>query len=138
MWWSSTQVLLFFALLSFLLNCFVLINYDNFDPLGAMGRSAVWSLKKKKGLIWFCYVALLLTNESERYSTSDSVYNVIPFKKSLQNNVSVIFAQSELLLEKLIIDAMKSFNFGYELMKYVNINRLLLENNQLYSDRQCL
>lgn len=103
-----------------------------------MGRSAVWSLKKKKGLIWFCYVALLLTNESERYSTSDSVYNVIPFKKSLQNNVSVIFAQSELLLEKLIIDAMKSFNFGYELMKYVNINRLLLENNQLYSDRQCL
>lgn len=39
-----------------------------------------------------------------------------------------MFVQSELLLEKLMIDTMKPLNFGYELMKYVNINRLILDS----------
>lgn len=41
--------------------------------------------------------------------------------------------QAEILPEKLMSDTMKSLNFGYELMKYVNINRLTLDN-QLCSD----
>lgn len=41
-WWSSTQLLFYYLPCSaFSLNCFVLINYDDFDPLEAMGRSAV-------------------------------------------------------------------------------------------------
>lgn len=57
-------------------------------------------------------------------------------KQSL--HISVIYVQSKLLFEKLMIDTMKSFNSGYELMKYVNINRLLFDNNQVLSDWGCL
>lgn len=38
--------------------------------------------------------------------------------------MSLRFVQSELLLEKLMIDAKKSLNFGYKLVPNVNINRL--------------
>lgn len=38
--------------------------------------------------------------------------------------MSLRFVQSEPLLEKLMIDAKKSLNFGYKLVPNVNINRL--------------
>lgn len=38
--------------------------------------------------------------------------------------MSLRFVQSEPLLEKLMIDAKKSLNFGYKLVTNVNINRL--------------
>lgn len=49
-----------------------------------------------------------------------------------------MFAQSEPRLGKLMIDTIKPLNFGYELIQYVNINRLVSVNSRLFSDRQCL
>lgn len=107
---------------------FVHIYFDSFDPLREMGGPAVWSIKKERkkrkregGLIWFCYIALLLKSDHINYSTSYSVYDV---KKNHCNTMSLRFVQSETLLEKLMIDAKKSLNFGYKLVPNVNINRL--------------
>lgn len=77
--------------------------------------------KREGGLIWFCYIALLLKSDHINYSTSYSVYDV---KKNHCNTMSLRFVQSEPLLEKLMIDAKKSLNFGYKLVTNVNINRL--------------
>lgn len=45
-----------------------------------------------------------------------------------------MFVQSEIPVEKLMIDNGKSLNSGHELMKYVNINSLPLYSVQRYLD----
>lgn len=135
MWWSSNTSSLIISPAQLSLESFffffVFIYFDSFDPLREMGGPAVWSLKnerkkekkrKREGsLIWFCYIALLLKSDHNSYSTSYGVYDV---KKNHCNTMSLRFVQSELLLEKLMIDAKKSLNFGYKLVPNVNINRL--------------
>lgn len=48
-----------------------------------------------------------------------------------------VFVRTVVLLDKLMIDAMESLNLGYELIKYVNINRLFLDDKVYCKEKQC-
>lgn len=88
-------------------------------------------IQRPDSILWHC---TLVKNVILRVTAFLTVFTMP--KQSL--HISVIYVQSKLLFEKLMIDTMKSFNSGYELMKYVNINRLLFDNNQVLSDWGCL